>query len=286
MTENSPENKSHFDQQEQVVHTQVNLIGDLIVSSLHNLSGVTGVDAMTDGWAANRINLVQTGVANIRQELQLEQNTKSSETLNQVNESITLLDRIDRWIMPAPHETRQEFDKLRARHRNKSDDEFAKWLITRQALICGVFGFFTGIGGICTTVLFTIPMDFLYSTRSQSSLLYYMAYLYGTPDDIIDLKTINYIILAGGITVKGGKASRRVSTKLGTKATRKAATKAVRRIFLRSTFEIIFRVIPFAGAILGFAVNFLEAKFVGHLALRWYRDNLWEQLVSQVSFTE
>lgn len=168
----------------------------------------------------------------------------------------------DRWMTPDPAQLSARLDTLRRRHPNANDEALVARVISDQSLKAGLVGALTGVGGILTLPI-AIPVDFALSSKLQAATVHFIAQTYapGQPVDTLRLQT--YAILAGQrFSQQWLEASSR--------AVQAAMARLIRRLVAETVAESLLKVVPFVGALVGFAFNYAATRVVGRLAVKWY----------------
>ncbi len=141
-----------------------------------------------------------------------------------------------------------KLELLRARHPQASEEELLRMIVNREALMAGVIGFFTGLGGLVTLPL-TLPLQMVATVRIQTRLINFLsARRQGTlAPETRELR--NYAILAGA------KQINHVGAKL------------ILKLVLRFAPKMVFQALPVVGGIVGFLMDWLTTRGIGNFAL-------------------
>lgn len=146
----------------------------------------------------------------------------------------------------------KRYQKLRAASPNASDDALMRKIVQREAMRSGFVGAVTGLGGFLTLPI-ALPLDVLLSLRIQSTMVQFIAVQSGhTAVSATERRLWMYFILTGG---------RRVS---------QMTTRATINVMLRFMGRWAAKLIPLAGAVIGFVINYSMARAVGQAALKRY----------------
>lgn len=159
---------------------------------------------------------------------------------------------LEQWFEPNPEILRQRMEALRQKNPNATTEQLVSKMIQRQALRAGVVGAITGIGGFWTLPI-GLPVDLALSYQIQATLVSFIAYLYGdTNTDSVESRVRAYLVMTGS-----------------SKATQ-TTTNFLMRMAVRIAGKSFSKVIPFVGAAISFAVNYLIVQLMGRAAARWY----------------
>jgi len=162
------------------------------------------------------------------------------------------MQRVEGWFEPDVAQLQQRMNNLRAQHPNSTTEQLVNKMIHRQAFRAGIVGAITGIGGFWILPL-ALPLDLALSFRIQAALVNFIAYLYGETDP----NQINSRVRAA-LVMTGSSRVTRTTTNLLT------------RLAVRVAGKSFAKVIPFFGAIISFAVNYVIVQVMGRAAARWY----------------
>jgi len=241
----------------------------------------------------------------------MENNTENTEKRHFIENSAEntdkhgLMESIIKWIIDHDSKKIKKYvDKLREQNKGLSNEELAQKVVNREAIMCGIAGAITGIGGFLTMPI-TVPIDVYCSLKTQAFMAYCVSYIYGSADNTVDMKRDIYLIIAGDaaktafkkigidITEKISKkvieqyiaqyATRQVYSVLFVEFGREGALKIladelaieiVERVIAQNSktiFNKFFRkIIPLVGAPIGFAFDWTMAKMVGKRAISYY----------------
>jgi hypothetical protein len=146
----------------------------------------------------------------------------------------------------------KRYQKLRAASPRASDDVLMRKVIQREAMRSGFVGAITGLGGFLTLPI-ALPLDVLLSLRIQSTMVQFIAVRNGhVAASAAERRLWTYFILTGG---------RRIS---------QMTTRASINVMLRFMGRWAAKLIPIAGAVIGFVINYSMARAVGKAALMRY----------------
>jgi hypothetical protein len=141
---------------------------------------------------------------------------------------------------------------LRARQPDISKEQLSNHIIRQQALRAGVVGAITGIGGFWTLPI-ALPVDLALSFQIQAQLVNFIAYLYNehAPEGI-NARARTYLIMTG--------SSQATQTTIN----------YLTRLAVRVAGKSFSKMIPLAGALISFVVNYIIVQVMGRAAVRWY----------------
>jgi uncharacterized membrane protein YbaN (DUF454 family) len=160
--------------------------------------------------------------------------------------------RLDHWFSPNTEKLEQQLDRLRRRHPQATTEQLVNRLIHRQAVLSGIVGAITGLGGFWTLPI-GLPVDLALSFQIQATLVNFIAYLYREQHpEGMDGRVRTYLIMTG---------SSRVT---------QTSTRFLMRLAVRVAGKSFAKFIPFAGALISFVVNYLIVQLMGRSAARWY----------------
>ncbi len=163
-----------------------------------------------------------------------------------------LVRSLRRMADPNIEQIDKRYQKLRAASPNASDDALMRKVIQREAMRSGFVGAVTGLGGFLTLPI-ALPLDVLLSLRIQSTMVQFIATQHGhTAMASTERRLWTYFILTGG---------RRIS---------QMTTRATINVMLRFMGRWAAKLLPIAGAVIGFVINYSMARAVGKAALMRY----------------
>ena len=170
---------------------------------------------------------------------------------------------VGNYISPEVSDLSKHLAGLRQDHPDWDDEKLISYLVRKQALKCGIVGALTGFGGF-TTMIITLPLDLVVTARYQSSMVSFIAQVYGYTDSI-ENKAATYAVMAGTTEVS------------------KITARVVRKYLPRVMQGFFSKLIPVVGAIINFAVNYALAYSTANLAKKWYASKSKEELVGQLT---
>lgn len=160
--------------------------------------------------------------------------------------------RLETWLGPDVARMQAQYDLLRARHPNRSQDDVLAEIIRGQSVKAGIVGALTSIGGFITLPI-ALPIDIVLSFRIQASLISFIAQIYGGSDPETRSASVrNYLLMTG---------SSRVT---------QSTTRFLMSWALRIIGKSFSKLIPIVGALIGFGVNYAIVQVMGRAAVRWY----------------
>jgi len=189
---------------------------------------------------------------------------------------------IDSFLASKPPEIIAYVEKLRSQNQGISNIELARKIRNRKSFKNGLVGAATGIGGLITLPV-TVPADLIASWKIQIALAFTIAYIFGQTSDTTDLKTDIYLILAGS---SASEALKKVGVETIKAVTKKAIQKNITREVMKKIWKIIpqkiitkageksllsfMKMVPIAGAPVGFAFDYFSTRIVGNFAIKYY----------------
>lgn len=155
-------------------------------------------------------------------------------------------------VMPDVEQMQISYEKLRARYPDKSADALVATIIHRQSLRCGFVGAVTGVTGLVTLPI-ALPVDMVMSYRIQGAMVNFIARAYNHNS-----------------WLPGEEETMASVVVFGTSQFTQAGTKAAMNLVIETLGKVLAKVIPFAGAIIGFVVNYFTTQATGRLAASLY----------------
>lgn len=163
--------------------------------------------------------------------------------------------RISSLATPEVEKLQAYYERLRAQTPNATQDALIQRIIHEQALKCGLIGALTGVGGFFFLPI-TLPLDIMLSLQIQANLVQFIAATYGY--------------------AQVSEAEDKIRTSLimtGAAHATETATGYLAGLAGRVLQKSLSKVIPFAGALISFGVNYLIARGIGQVAqLRYGRS--------------
>ena len=121
-------------------------------------------------------------------------------------------------------------------------------------------GAITGLGGFITMPI-GLPIDIMLSARYQASMVSFIAQVYGY-NNSVENKAATYAVMTGSTQISQVTAG------------------MVTKYIPRFVGKLSSKLIPIAGALVSFAVNYAIARSVGMLAARWYENKPKAEVLS------
>lgn len=145
----------------------------------------------------------------------------------------------------------RRYDQLRAGRPQASREDLLRRIVAEQALWCGLIGAVTGVGGVLTLPL-GIAIDLALTLRIQINVVTFIEQVYtgGVSHSAAQVRSV--VIMTGS-----GRATRWTTA---------ALVNAISRLLGKS----FAKVLPIAGAVISFAVNYAILRAVGQAAIGWY----------------
>jgi hypothetical protein len=161
-----------------------------------------------------------------------------------------------RWLEQLLHtdgdQLHTRYLALKAAQPDAPHVKLARKVIHEQAMRCGWIGALTSVGGIFTLPL-ALPLDLITSLQAQAAMVDLIAQIFGVQQRKHEREMRGWLIVTGGEQLVG--MSFDLFFRLATRLLPKFAAK----------------LIPFAGALIGFGVNYAIARASGEAALLWYQ---------------
>ncbi len=170
--------------------------------------------------------------------------------------------RFLRNLTPDVDGLQRQYASLKAAHPTDSPKQLVRRIIDRYAFGQGVVGALTSVGGFITLPL-GLSIDLFHAGKSSTALSHFIAQIYGIEDG----KALN----AGQLLVLGERKVPPQQLAVWQERLSGLAYQQLAKLILKKSFA---KVIPFAGAIIGFAVNYSSAQFFGRAADQYYSGNL------------
>ncbi len=175
-------------------------------------------------------------------------------------------------------------DKLKEQNPELSNEELAKKILNRKAFKNGLVGAVAGVGGLITLPV-SVPADLVTSWKIQISTALAIAYIYGHTIHTTDLKTDIYLILAGN---SAKEALKRIGIEASKGITKNAIQKYITRETMKKIWKVVgqkvitkageksitsfMKMVPLAGAPVGFVFDWSSTQVVGKYAMKYYKN--------------
>lgn len=206
--------------------------------------------------------------------------SKKDTTQNKQN----ALEKIIDWVISSKPSIIQNYvDKLRSQNSGITNDDLAKKILNRKSFKNGLVGAFTGLGGLPALPI-AVPADLIASWKIQAFMAFSIAYVYGHTTDTTDLKTDFYLIMAGDAAKE---ALKRLGIEVSKSVTKKAIERYVTREIMvkiwkvvgqkiitkagQKSFTSFMKMVPIAGAPIGFVFDWTSSRIVGNFAIKYYK---------------
>lgn len=163
---------------------------------------------------------------------------------------------VNNVILPDESRLDAEYQRMREKYPNASTDDLVRRFVRRQSLRCGFIGGVLGIPGLPTLPI-TLPLDMIASYRIQASMVNFIADAYNHQPAPGERNMVTQLVMFG-------------NTQL-TQTTTRAASKAVTNVLTDVGGRFVAKLVPLAGAIIGFLVNYLTTQATGRTAVKVYR---------------
>lgn len=167
---------------------------------------------------------------------------------------------VESFVEPDVAGIHQQFVALQRQNPQAEPAALVRRVINQQAVKCGIVGAVTGFGGFVTLPI-ALPFDLLLTARYQSTMVSFIGQIYGNQGSV-ENKAATYAVLTGS-----------------TQATQ-LSVRLIQRYLPRIIGKSFAKLIPFFGALISFAVNYVLAQATGRIAVRWY-----ESRANQSAFT-
>jgi uncharacterized protein (DUF697 family) len=167
---------------------------------------------------------------------------------------------VEDFVEPDVDKLHEKLVKLREKNPKADQRQLIAKVMHEQAMKCGIVGAVTGFGGFVTLPI-TLPVDILLSARFQASMVSFIAQTFGY-ENSVENKAATYAVMTG-------------STEMS-----KVTTRMLGKYLPRFVGKLSSKLIPVAGALLSFVVNYLITRAVGMAAIRWYRDKTKADVLS------
>jgi len=167
-------------------------------------------------------------------------------------------------IDPDVEKMQATYDELREKYPNKTTPQLVRTVIRRQSFRCGLVGALTSFGGFVTLPI-ALPVDMVVTYRIQGAMVNFIARAYNYDPTILqEEKAVASLVMFGSsrLTQSGMRAAREVLLEVGGK--------------------FLSKLVPFIGALIGFAMNYATTHATGELAASVYSGAVKDGTVSAV----
>lgn len=172
---------------------------------------------------------------------------------------------VEDFIEPDVPKLTAKLEEMRKKNRKIKNEKLIGKIVHQQALKCGVVGAITGFGGFVTLPI-TLPIDMILTARYQATMVSFIAQVHGY-DDSIENKAATYAVMTGSTEVS------------------KVSTKVIQKYLPRFIGKSFSKLIPVLGALIAFVVNYLLARSMGSVAVRWYSSKTREEVIARLQTT-
>lgn len=172
---------------------------------------------------------------------------------------------VEDFIEPDVPKLTAKLEEMRKKNRKIKNEKLIGKIVHQQALKCGVVGAITGFGGFVTLPI-TLPIDMILTARYQATMVSFIAQVHGY-DDSIENKAATYAVMTGSTEVS------------------KVTTKVIQKYLPRFIGKSFSKLIPVLGALIAFVVNYLLARSMGSVAVRWYSSKTREEVIARLQTT-
>lgn len=167
------------------------------------------------------------------------------------------------FVAPDTEELHRQYEVLKAAHPNTVEQQLVRIIINRYALRQGIVGALTSMGGVIALPL-GLSIDLVYAARSNASLSYFIAQIYGIQNETKTLNLGQLLVLR----------QRKVSVDELVMWQEQMIGVAYQQLAQTVLQKTLAKVIPGAGAVIGFIVNYTSAQLFGTVANQYYSGNL------------
>lgn len=180
--------------------------------------------------------------------------------------AVLLVRRSQQFLAPDLSNLQQRFERMKQQDPNAARDVFIRKIIRRQSLGAGIIGAITSVGGIPLLPIGLIA-DLYLSARNQNATMQFLAWAYGIDDEQRSLK------LGESLALRALDRFQITPERL-TQWQTQFAGRVYRELIGVILSKSFAKLIPFAGLIIGFAVNYFSARLFATLASQYYSGNI------------
>lgn len=187
-------------------------------------------------------------------------------TLVLVVAALVLVRRGQQFFAPDLSVLQQRFERMKQQSPDAARDVFIRKIIRRQSLSAGIIGAITSVGGIPLLPIGLIA-DLYLSARNQNATMQFLAWAYGIDDEQRSLK------LGESLALRALDRFQITPERL-TQWQTQFAGRVYRELIGLILSKSFAKLIPFAGLIIGFVVNYFSARLFATLASQYYSGNI------------
>ncbi|MBK8028564.1 MAG: hypothetical protein J0M07_09865 [Anaerolineae bacterium] len=173
------------------------------------------------------------------------------------------LRNLPNYSAPNTDELQRMYEQLVAAHPHDTQSQRVRRIINRYAIRQGIVGALTSFGGLLELPL-GLLIDLVYSARSTSAMSYFIAQVYGIQDEAQALNVSQMLMLRHKLVTPDQLIMYQ----------EQFAGAAFQRLLRTILLKTVAKVIPGAGAVIGFLVNWSTVQLFGRLADAYYSKNL------------
>jgi hypothetical protein len=178
------------------------------------------------------------------------------------------------WALPDDERLINAFVEMREKEPDKETHHLINRVLHQQAIRSGLIGAITSVGGVFTLPI-ALPIDLVTTARIQSTTLHFIAWAYemeksGQVPKVLNLNEILGMKGGGFLNVKVDEMTQQLVIAQSERFSRMAT----RRALLMVGEKAFAKLIPGIGFLIGFGVNYVTARSMGHLASEWYSGNI------------
>lgn len=162
---------------------------------------------------------------------------------------------ISMTIREATPKINANVDLLRLKHPETKDLDLANFVVKKEAMKNGLAGSLFSAGGILSLPV-TLPASYIVTLRIQIYTTMTVAFIFGRTEKTSDLESDLSLLLFGNGLKEGLKNGLiKTSITIG-----------------KNAFKGASKIIPLIGVPIGFGVEYLAARSVGVLAIKYYNS--------------
>ena len=157
---------------------------------------------------------------------------------------------VEDFIEPDVGKLHERLNKMQAQSDDTDNSKLIGRVVHEQAMKCGIVGAVTGFGGFVTLPI-ALPIDMLLSARYQASMVSFIAQTYGYESEI-ENKIETYAAMTGGTQAS------------------ELTSQLMLKYMPQFVGKLSSKLIPVAGAVIAFVVNYILTRSMGAAAKTWY----------------